>query len=85
MWGDHRETSLVCQKCGAAFVSPMGDALYCSRKCAMAARRRAGVYADTSQCIVCGNEFRYLYKYRPPRTCSRSCGQKLRWSDKLSE
>lgn len=65
-----------CARCGGP-MRPLTrrDAIYCGRACANAGPH---YYRGTRACGWCGAEFRAVNKGQ--RTCSISCGQKLRQS-----
>ena len=61
----------VCVFCGSEFIG-YSNSNYCSNKCKSAQRRKSGKDKITVKCIICGNDFR-TNKYRPAKTCSKSC------------
>lgn len=66
-----------CAGCGAPMApNKRRDALFCSRSCP----GRPHYYAGQRACGWCGGAFRAVNKDQ--RTCSISCGQKLRQSQR---
>ena len=61
----------VCAFCNREFIG-YSNSNYCSNKCKSAQRRKSGKDNITVKCIICGNDFS-TNKYRPAKTCSKSC------------
>lgn len=70
----------ICQLCGIEFVSKHLPKKFCSGKCAQKYRRLNGLNNIDAICEVCGKTF-ITDKYRPHRTCGKSCGNKLAWKE----
>lgn len=67
----------VCQCCGKKFVAQItGGNRFCSAKCKAKQRRIDGTDLVPATCKVCEKEF-MADRFRPQKTCSRSCGRKL--------
>lgn len=72
----------TCKQCGSEFETYFSDrAKYCSNACKSAARRAAGHDDEERVCEFCDRVF-VINKYSSARTCSRSCGAKLRWRER---
>ena len=69
----------VCVFCGSEFIG-YSNSNYCSNKCKSAQRRKSGKDKITVKCIICGNDFS-TNKYRPAKTCSKSCAN-IMWHSK---
>ena len=69
----------VCAFCNSEFIG-YSNSNYCSNKCKSAQRRKSGKDKITVKCIICGNEFT-TNKYRPAKTCSKSCAN-IMWHSK---
>ena len=69
----------VCAFCNREFIG-YSNSNYCSNKCKSAQRRKSGKDKITVKCIICGNEFT-TNKYRPAKTCSKSCAN-IMWHSK---
>lgn len=76
------ETEATCDQCGEAFVDRTSHdgARFCSKACKAKWRREQGLDDEERECPVCGETFT-VNKYKDTKTCSRSCGAKLRWQD----
>jgi hypothetical protein len=72
---------LVCEFCGDVYQTLAGHARFCSNRCKAAARRASGIDLSEYSCEICGVGFE-SDKNSPTRTCSRSCGAKLRWKER---
>lgn len=57
---------------------------YCSGTCRTRAVTRQGRYTITAPCAYCMQPFT-TNKYRPRRTCSKSCAQHLVWVERTAE
>ena len=68
-----------CVFCGSEFIG-YSNSNYCSNKCKSAQRRKSGKDKITVKCIICGNYFS-TNKYRPAKTCSKSCAN-IMWHSK---
>ena len=69
----------ACVFCGSEFIG-YSNSNYCSNKCKSAQRRKSGKDKITVKCIICGNDFS-TNKYRPAKTCSKSCAN-IMWHSK---
>ena len=69
----------VCVFCGSEFIG-YSNSNYCSNKCKSAQRRKSGKDKITVKCIICGDYFS-TNKYRPAKTCSKSCAN-IMWHSK---
>ena len=69
----------ICVFCGSEFIG-YSNSSYCSNKCKSAQRRKSGKDKITVKCIICGNDFT-TNKYRPAKTCSKSCAN-IMWHSK---
>ena len=69
----------ICVFCGSEFIG-YSNSNYCSNKCKSAQRRKSGKDKITVKCIICGNDFS-TNKYRPAKTCSKSCAN-IMWHSK---
>ena len=69
----------ICVFCGSEFIG-YSNSNYCSNKCKSAQRRKSEKDKITVKCIICGNYFS-TNKYRPAKTCSKSCA-KIMWHSK---
>ena len=69
----------ICVFCGSEFIG-YSNSNYCSNKCKSAQRRKSGKDKITVKCIICGNDFT-TNKYRPAKTCSKSCAN-IMWHSK---
>lgn len=71
--------SKSCEQCGAAYEdhSIGGSGRFCSNKCKAKWRRDAKIDHEERTCEICGSSFT-ANKYDKARTCSRSCGFRLR-------
>ena len=69
----------VCAFCNSEFIG-YSNSNYCSNKCKSAQRRKSGKDKITVKCIICGNDF-ITNKYRPAKTCSKSCSN-IMWHSK---
>lgn len=75
-----QEKTFVCEYCHREYKAfPTGQHRFCSGACASAFRRKSGVDNEKRICTVCGKEF-YAGKYTKIKTCSRRCGDVLRWN-----
>lgn len=69
----------ICEYCHKEYRAfPTGRHRFCSGACSSAFRRKSGVDDEKRTCGVCGEEF-YAGKYTKIKTCSRRCGNILRW------
>lgn len=75
------ETEKECDQCGDVFIdkSAQDSGRFCTDACKAKHRRETGVDDETRICEWCDDEFT-INKYSDARTCSRSCGAKLRWN-----
>ncbi len=73
-------TGKAAQRKGAQKAKQHGP--FCCYNCSMAHRRARGADDIEFTCPVCGKSFR-SNRYKPSRTCSRSCGHKLRIGRRL--
>lgn len=72
---------LVCSNCGKHYIGTVyanGGNTYCSNVCKSQYRRKNKLDGTTHTCVICGEKF-ITSKYRPAKTCSRSCANKYRW------
>ena len=70
----------ICEYCHKEYKAfPTGRHRFCSGACSSASRRKSGVDNEKRVCAVCGKEF-YVSKYKKTETCSRRCGNVLRWN-----
>ncbi len=69
--------SFVCEQCGKPFNSTQVKSRFCSNTCKAKWRRSKGLDNEKRICIICGKEFE-TNKFKKQKTCSRSCGNKLR-------
>lgn len=71
----------ICSACGRTFESlrhyPENENRFCGNNCKAAYRRKSGIDNEERTCEVCGKTF-VCNRYMPTRTCSRSCGHKIR-------
>jgi mannose-6-phosphate isomerase-like protein (cupin superfamily) len=76
--------TLTCKKCQNEFHVPTWekDRLYCSKKCQLDAVRKTGDTKTTSNCKICGNEFKH---YGERIVCSRECLSKYMSQQRLNE
>lgn len=70
----------VCERCGKTFSCYQSDRRYCTRYCAQKTRQQSTRYHEDRSCVICGKTFTVTFKYRPTKTCSRSCRQLHRWA-----
>lgn len=73
--------NLICTNCGKEYVGELhknGGNAFCSNACKSAYRRLHKLDSIEKTCPICGNTF-LTNKYRPSKTCSRSCANKLRY------
>lgn len=68
----------VCIVCEKPFDSKQRVAKYCSGACKQKYSRLTRQYTIKAVCVICGKEF-LTDKYRPCKTCSKSCGVALAW------
>ena len=71
---------LICTNCGKLYIGEIhanGGNSFCSNACKSAYRRLHGLDNVECTCPACGNTF-MTNKYRPSKTCSRSCANRLR-------
>lgn len=69
----------ICEYCHKEYKAfPTGRHRFCSGACSSASRRKSGVDNEKRVCAVCGKEF-YAGKYTKIKTCSKRCGNILRW------
>ena len=71
-----RKEDRICDFCAESF-SGLRRGKFCSNKCKAAWRRKSGADLEERICPVCGASF-LVNKYWTNKTCSRSCGGKLR-------
>ena len=64
-----------CRNCGKTFLSVREG--FCSNNCKSAWRRKQGLDNENRICVICGKEFE-TNKYSKVKTCSITCGRKLR-------
>lgn len=76
----HKKKEIECEICGRAVeVIDHGDKnKYCSNNCRAKARRMSGVDNITVVCPICNKKFT-KNKYSKSKTCSLSCGNKIRY------
>lgn len=81
MWEHIRANKIVrnCAFCGDEFTCKTNRKRerFCSSKCSFNHRRASGVDDITVECGYCGKPFT-KNKYKKTKSCSRSCGAKLR-------
>jgi len=73
----------ICQQCGKQFTTKNNrncTRKFCSGACSQKYRRQNGLNNIETICEICGKTF-ITDKYRPSRTCGRSCGNKLAWQE----
>jgi uncharacterized CHY-type Zn-finger protein len=75
------EKTFKCHECGKEFTSTKYEAKFCCNACKSRWRRKQGYDNETRICEYCGKEFT-TNKYSKVRTCSRSCANKNRKSEK---
>lgn len=68
----------ICIQCGKEFVSKPKSKKFCSGACSQKYRRDNGLNNIKAICMICGKEF-ITDKYRPRKTCGKTCGNKLSW------
>lgn len=68
----------TCEQCGAEYRG-FFDGRFCSNACKSAWRRATGADNETRVCAQCGAAFT-TNRHKPARTCSKSCGAKMRWA-----
>lgn len=78
------ESAHVCSLCGKSFKTKRlygaNENKFCSNACKAEFRRRSGVDDEERICACCGKTFS-INKYAKTMTCSRTCAQKLRFSN----
>ena len=66
--------NLICDNCGGEFSTQgNGRDRFCSNKCKSAYRRKTRADVIERECVICGAMFK-TDKYKPCKTCSRTCG-----------
>lgn len=70
----------VCEQCGKKFETRGKTKRFCSGACSQKYRRQNGLNNIEAVCEICGKTF-VTDKYRPNRTCGKSCGVKLAWQE----
>lgn len=73
----NRRYECVCVNCGKTFDGDV-KSKYCCNNCKSAYRRLHGGDNVEMVCVVCGKNYD-TNKFKPSKTCSRSCGSKLAW------
>ena len=76
----HKQVNRTCVNCGKVFLGH-STSKYCSNACKSAHRRKTGVDLAPAICVCCGKYFK-TDRFRPSRTCSRSCANRQRAIDK---
>jgi YHS domain-containing protein len=78
IWSRRKPIAKTCKQCSRSYSTlDLGRAYFCSKACKAANRRDRGVDNEQRKCLICSAEFT-AGKYLPHRTCSRSCGARLR-------
>lgn len=73
--------SLVCTNCGKIYTGESKNGnTFCCNACKSAYRRKIGADLIPAVCVYCGKRFQ-TNKFRPSRTCSRSCTNRQRAID----
>lgn len=67
--------NIICKCCGKEFEALLSNRVFCSHRCQQ--KKNAKIEKN---CKVCDSIFS-TNKYRPARTCSRSCANKIRFMD----
>lgn len=79
--GDFKK-ELTCTNCGKVYIGEKhGETCFCSNACKSAYRRKMGFDLVPAICVCCGKYFN-TNKFKPSRTCSRSCANRQRAIDK---
>jgi mannose-6-phosphate isomerase-like protein (cupin superfamily) len=80
---ENRKLTLICKKCQKEFNVPTWekDRQYCSKKCQLEAIEK-GDSRTTSNCLVCGKEFKH---YGERIVCSRKCLSTYMSQQRLNE
>lgn len=76
----HKRFEKTCTNCGKVFLGE-GKSKYCSNACKSAYRRKTGGDLVPAICVCCGKYFQ-TNKFKPSRTCSRSCANRQRVIDR---
>lgn len=78
-WAKRQGLERQCDQCGQSFdsITRRDNDRFCSNKCKTAWRRASGVDDEERTCGWCGEAFT-VNRYSRTKTCSRSCGGKLR-------
>jgi hypothetical protein len=73
----------ICRGCGKEFQGCiLGRHFYCNVNCKQRASYQKNLGAESRICAVCGKPF-MAHKHSVTKTCSRSCGTRLRWTKSL--
>lgn len=81
-WEGREKQPAICATCGAEFMTHFPDkAKHCSKSCTNRYARLNGKRHEKT-CPICGKRFELSpFDVNKTRTCSRSCGAKLRWKE----
>lgn len=68
---------MICDNCGKSFTGDYKNGHhFCSNSCKSAYRRKMKLDYVPANCVICGKEF-MTNKFRPSKTCCRSCTNKM--------
>lgn len=77
-------TPRPCKQCKKEFLSVFKDAAICGPNCAQKVRRDSGLDDVERLCQLCQSKFK-VNKYKKTKTCSSSCGNKVRWATRRAK
>lgn len=87
MWENPKMGTFTCPECGVqhqGYFPTRGDVKnrYCSGKCRQRGDKRLGKYEKYMEevvCPMCSSIFKRMRGRVTPKTCSSTCGAKMRW------
>jgi hypothetical protein len=79
-WQDRTPTWHRCTVCNEEYPSrAIRPPLFCSTACYFQARRISGATLQEATCLCCERTF-LTDKWRPRKTCGKSCAKKVYWA-----